>query len=95
MGKSRKPFHESLVDAIRSAVERPREMPEMFLLAQLIKDTKIPAGHDEILAAWKQLRQKHTHGEGDPDIFDVIADLAEQKSEAAKREAAEAAESMT
>ena len=50
MGAERKPFHESVVDAIRNASLRS----EMRLLATLIRSTNIPRGHEEIAAAWKE-----------------------------------------
>ncbi len=90
MGKSRKPFHEALVDAI-NYVSESTDMSEIAVLAQLIKRTKIPAGHDEILAAWNRLCNKFGYGVGSPDIIDVRAALEEQKREAAAQEAAEAA----
>jgi hypothetical protein len=42
-----KPFHESIVDAINIA-----NGGAMSTLAALIKSTKIPKGHDEIVDAW-------------------------------------------
>jgi len=47
--KQRRPFHESIVDAIRRA-----SYNDMRCLGRLISETKIPKGHDEILAAWNQ-----------------------------------------
>ena len=44
-----KPFHESVVDAINRA-ESPAEMNT---LAALIKETKIPKGHSEIVGVWR------------------------------------------
>jgi len=44
-----KPFHETIVDAIYLAISSE----EMTCLARLIKSTKIPKNHDEILKAWQ------------------------------------------
>jgi hypothetical protein len=44
----RKPFHESIVDAIH----RAKAPTDLAALGQLIHESKIPKGHDEIAAAW-------------------------------------------
>lgn len=46
-----RPFHEIVVSAIRQA-----SGPELEFLAALIKATKVPKGHDEIIAAWNERR---------------------------------------
>ena len=73
-----RPFHESIVDAINRA-----SYGDMRCLGMLISETKIPKGHDEILAAWN-FRQKELN------VFvpieGVEAGLLEQKQEAEKKE---------
>ncbi len=46
---AKRPFHESIVDAIRHA-----SGSELKCLATLIKSTKVPKGHDEIIEAWNE-----------------------------------------
>jgi hypothetical protein len=77
-----KPFHESIVDAIKQA-----ELSFHFqILAQIIKTTKIPKGHDEILAAWeRQISEAGLNND-----LDVIASVLEQK-QAEEKKAAEKA----
>lgn len=43
-----RPFHETVIEAIRRASSR-----ELECLATLIKATKIPQNHDKIISAWK------------------------------------------
>ncbi|MEK7103332.1 MAG: hypothetical protein AAB870_03220, partial [Patescibacteria group bacterium] len=45
----RKPFHESVVDAIKSA-----KAEELKIIAGIIITTKIPKNHEEIVNAWRQ-----------------------------------------
>lgn len=45
-----KPFHESIVDAINRA--EGEGVAVAYALAELIKGTKIPKGHDAIIEAW-------------------------------------------
>ena len=82
----RRPFHKTIIDAIRGASNDDALMN----LGDLIKATKIPKGHDEIIAAWKQRIDRL----GSPTIFSknlfqkdygVPADLLEQKQEAEKK----------
>ena len=44
-----RPFHETIVEAIR--VCGPASSGRIFILTRLIRDTAIPKGHDQILAA--------------------------------------------
>lgn len=44
-----RPFHETIVEAIRRA-----SSAELECLATLIKATEVPKGHDEIIAAWNE-----------------------------------------
>jgi hypothetical protein len=84
----RRPFHESVIEAInRPSSGKTRALHRMDCLADLIKTTKIPAGHDEIIEAWKKRCQELSWSE---ESFGVIADLLEQKREAAKKEKAKA-----
>ena len=76
----RKPFHESIVDAIKEATNRT----DMKLLEGLIKRTKIPKNHYAITLAWRQ-----TCGiMGWQDDHGVSVDLQEQKQEAEAKVAA-------
>jgi hypothetical protein len=43
-----KPFHESVVDAI----ERASDSSQMNVIGQLLIETKIPKGWDDIVKAW-------------------------------------------
>ena len=72
---TKRPFHETIVGAIHRA-----SMMEIPRLAELIKETKIPEGHDEIIAAWNERRQETRWLRED---FGVPADLRKQKREAA------------
>ena len=78
--KQRRPFHESVVDAIRRA-----SYTDLICLGMLLKETKIPNGHDEIISEW-DLR------EGDLNVFvpllGVTTSLLEQKREAEEKEKA-------
>ena len=76
MPKELAPFHESVVLMIEIATPS-----QLDLLGELIQRTKIPAGHDEIIAAWQKrrraLREKyHLYATGE-DI--TIISLLEQK----------------
>ena len=73
--KPRRPFHETIVDAIRFTSAK-----ELELLADLIKGTKIPKNHDQIIAAWKNRCLELGWGNSD---LGVPADLLEQKEIAA------------
>lgn len=70
----RKPFHESIVDTIRSV----HDIDSLLLLAGLIKKTKIPKNHGAIIAAWGQKLNEF----GQECDYHVPADLVEQKEEA-------------
>jgi hypothetical protein len=75
----KRPFHETIVEAIDRAY-----VTDLRCLAFLIKATKIPSNHDEIIAAWeKQLDRLLPLIHGD---FDVPADLLGQKQRAAEEE---------
>jgi len=78
--KQRRPFHESIVDAIHWV----DNFGELNLIAKLIKETKIPKDHDKITAAWN--RQLQEMGLDDRKDRGVLADLFEQKQEAEKKE---------
>ncbi len=80
--KKRFPFHESIVGAIRHAFNAN----EMECLSLLIKKTKIPRGHDEIIAAWNQ-RARDLLLPID-NAFGVPVDLQDQKKEAEAEELA-------
>lgn len=66
-----KPFHETIVVAIKDA-----STTGLACLASLIKTTKIPKGHDEIIVAWNERRKKLFCEDED---LGVPANLLEQK----------------
>lgn len=76
-----RPFHETIVEAIRRASLR-----NLMCLATLIKATKIPKGHKEIIEAWNA-RCKEVFSED----FDVTDNLLDQKLATAEKRAAEKA----
>ena len=80
----KRPSHETIVEAIRRASSR-----ELECLATLIKATKIPKGHDEIIATWNQRRQEMAWGSVD---LGVPVDLLKQKQEAVEKELAKSQE---
>jgi hypothetical protein len=51
------------------------------ILADLIRETKIPNGHDQIIAAWQNRTKGMMLDEGGFG-FDIVADLLEQKQQA-------------
>ena len=75
----RRPCHETIVDAIG----RVLHLDELENLGKWLKETDIPAGHDAIIAAWE--RQRWNLGLCVND--EIVADLREQKEEAAAKEA--------
>jgi hypothetical protein len=72
---ARKPFHEAIVEMLKWAMAHDLET-----LGKLLIMTKIPKGHDEILAAWnakcQELRLQ-------PESFDYIVaeDILQQKKD--------------
>lgn len=78
--KTRRPFHETIVDAIFRA-----NSGDLQCLATIIKATTIPNGHEEIIKAWNWRRAMM--GWGDLSLG-VPADLLEQKKEAEEKESA-------
>jgi hypothetical protein len=74
----RRPFHETLVEVMRGFVGS--DVAALPLVA-LIKLTKIPKNHDEIIVAWQDL-MKRLHFSEEWDIFGVVEDLNRQKREA-------------
>jgi len=82
----KRPFHETIIDAIHSASSN-----DLRCLATLIKATGVPKNHDEIIVAWKRRREEVGW---DNEEFGVSADLLEQKQEAAEKEKAKAKEQV-
>lgn len=74
MAKERRPFHETIVDAIREAI-----IYEMRGLGKLVVETKIPKNHDEITLAWRRRLKDLDWSEKDDR---VLAAINEQKQEA-------------
>lgn len=61
-----KPFHDSIVDAI----QRTQSGLELSRFGLLIKETKIPKGHDDIIDAWNE---KAAHfGINDMDVAESV-----------------------
>ncbi|MBI2097598.1 MAG: hypothetical protein HYT46_01540 [Candidatus Vogelbacteria bacterium] len=73
-----RPFHETVVEAIA----RVNSYDELNSIANLIKATKIPKGHDEIVMAWDQRLQGM--GCGKHEDRGVPANLLAQKQAAEK-----------
>jgi hypothetical protein len=71
---TKRPFHETIVDAVTEA-----HPIDLSILAWLTMATKIPKGHDEIIAAWEKREPNAPKGST---IANVLADLREQKQEA-------------
>lgn len=75
----RRPFHQTIIDTIARV-----PVYNLPILAELIRETRIPHGHDQIIEAW----QKKTAGlmldEGGFG-FDVVADILAQKQESRRR----------
>ena len=72
-----RPFHETIIEAISRA-----SSAELVALATLIKITKLPKGHDEIITAWNDRRKKMLWGDTD---LGVPANLLEQKQAFVKK----------
>ena len=75
---ARRPFHETIVDVIRSFTSPVTDRVFITLLADLIKQTKIPKNHDAIIAEWNELMLRTNR----KDTWAVGEDLLEQKREA-------------
>lgn len=71
MSTDKRPFHQTVVSAINRV-----SSTELECLAWLIKATDIPAGHDDIIAAWDKRRRDMLWGAED---LGVTAYLLEQK----------------
>ncbi len=86
MSKERRPFHETIVRIISVADSDDK----LAVLVELCLDTKIPANHDAIIAAWREHIDPEL-GEGDGEynidryMMDAVADLEEQKLEAEEK----------
>ncbi len=74
-----RPFHESIVDALRKA----RGDRELSPLLYLLRMTKIPKNHDAIIAAWDERRREM--GWLGSDYDRVTEGLLQQKQEAEKQ----------
>lgn len=74
----RRPFHEVIVDTIRSFTSPVTDRVFITFLAGLIKQTKIPKNHDAIIKEWKDFMDRTSR----MDFWGVIDDLVLQKQEA-------------
>ena len=79
--KKRRPFHESVVQAILS-----EDSAGLSALGALIMKTVIPDGHDKIIDAWKRCSYAIPRGL----YHDVKMSLLEQKAETEAKAKAEA-----
>ena len=81
--EEKRPFHETIV----MAIQRSR-INEIFCLFDLIKETKVPQGHDEIIAAIDQYFNSDLNflykGKYALDIREVKESLLAQKRETEK-----------
>jgi hypothetical protein len=85
-----RPFHETIIDAINMIGAEPRHTADDVdsarrLIAFLIKTTKIPKGHDQIIDAWEKRMARFGWVWPDPSIK---ASLLKQKEIAAIEAAA-------
>ena len=76
-----RPFHETIVDAIQRCSRV--SSGEVFRLIQLIKETKIPKGHDEIMTAIDEHFSPRTE-QWAREVREVNESLMEQKASAVK-----------
>ena len=67
-----KPFHESILGALEE-VNSPKVM---IALGSLIKETKIPKGHDAVISAWVMAMQRNDVTED----HDVMESITKQKA---------------
>ena len=63
-----RPFHETIVEAIRCA-----SSANMECLAMIIKATKVPKGHDAIIAAWEERRKAFCWGDEDFGVSLIVS----------------------
>lgn len=75
-----RPFHETIVEAIR--VCGPASSGRIFILTRLIRDTAIPKGHDQILAAIDEYFDFPGSNKYARDIREVKESLLAQKQAA-------------
>lgn len=78
-----RPFHETIVEAIRTC--GPASTGRIFLLTRLIRDTKIPKGHDEILAAIDEFFDFPGSNKYARDLREVRESLLAQKEAVTKK----------
>ncbi len=83
-----RPFHETIVSAIQRCNPSPSSN-EILRLFLLIKETKIPRGHDKIIAAIDKYFDFPGAEKWACEIREVKASLLEQKQAAAKKPAGE------
>ncbi len=75
---TRRPFHETIVDAIKGTLNTG----EMECLGRLINMTKIPKNHEMISDAWEQQRKAFCWP---ANSFEVLPGLLKQQREAEKQ----------
>lgn len=79
-----RPFHETIVEAIRRCP--CPSSAEILRLFQLIKETRIPKGHDEIIAAIDKYFDFPGAGKWAREIRVVKEAIIEQKQASAKKD---------
>jgi hypothetical protein len=83
----RKPFHESIIDVLNNYKARPGdEYLLLNFLGKLLRATKIPKGHNDLIAAWQGFIRRNW-GYFD-DFWGVVDVLIEQRQEAEAKKAA-------
>lgn len=81
--ETKRPFHETIVDAVHRCSSPSNG--EILRLFQLIKDTKIPKGHDEIIAAIDEYFDFPGAEKWAREIREVVESLRDQKQASAKK----------
>lgn len=80
---ARRPFHETIVDAIRHCSSP--STGEIIRLFRLIEETKIPKGHDEIIAAIDSYFNFPGANKWSREIREMKESILEQKKAAAQK----------
>lgn len=79
-----KPFHDTLLDYLKELANEVPGADEITRLFKLIKATKIPRKHDEIIIALKNALQVN-YGKFYEEMELVIAHILEQKAECERK----------
>lgn len=82
---NRRPFHETIVDIIDSLTSPATERQIIELVANLIKQTKIPKNHDVIIVAWRKLLQRTCRIDSSGMERDLLAQKQEAETETVEK----------